>query len=590
MTNDIQTGARWTYPKLLCDYNKDCNCELTVPFPSNKAYLTRDGGATGRDWFIVFEQISPLQSVSGLTPPVVFATVFVKYKNLRPCVITFEGELEGESWFSRAVGYAKKVAVGFLVPYVSPILRVVEKGVEIAQSMGFSRPLVLPAVQMFSAKTALAVMGGAVGGGQTLGSDPNISVNINTSDIPLSRDGETKASNIAKIPGIVSVGMAPGLSMILHPGVCLYTSDATYLIMQMTPISFAMSFFRKFHCTLKVRFTWYSSALIRGRAAIFISPDSRLSVPVSNGTGMITYVEVVGTTSVVVDVPWTYNHEVKDSYYPANALSVAVEPSISWSWVSGPFGPADTLPLIYPTVEYYAEDFVGTIPEIQGPRIAPPYTVEGGLLGEDDDDLLLHTRRRCFNAELDAFDPPGTMSFPSEGVTSFGEPNAYTASGVLNLIGAANYTPAMWLRQAFFGWRGGMVWSLHGRNAGESTAHSWVFEGNVVPGAGELDMPEPHLGYLSVSTGNMYSGSSGMALIDGTTSAEITVPDRRTGKFRPGKVIGNSAMTAAVHCSCVRVYSPELFSLQRVVAFNAGADDFVVGGFLSGPSFRKSLV
>jgi hypothetical protein len=483
----------------------------------------------------------------------------------------------------RAVAYAKKASSGFSW-FVSPVMALARAGIAIGESMGFSRPVLGIATRMGMVRTELALASGSAGSGSTIGMDPAASRSIEGA-IPGQVAGETRVQTIASKWGALSTYFATSTLMVIHPNNYARSGTSPNQLILMTPCGFATSFFRYWRGTITVRMTWYSTPLVRGLARVTLIPPGGNLAPSNLYSGRFYMVDVVGTTSYEFEVPYEYSTRYAAVVAPNAVLTGVAYPNITWSWEVTPKDSTGASLSIIPTLEICIKDLVCDVPNLQtiATSTGQYAHLEGAQTGEDTDDLLLLTRRGSFMCTAAQTAGPDItyMVLPADPI--LGDLIAPIGANTLTISRTAP-TFVTWLKSAYFGWTGGIVWTIVSDSTTVDNDRVSVWEvQNLAAGCYVDPVAGGAASAASWSVGGINPpvvSTSGLAFLESNTTRTITIPDRSLGRFRYG---ARSNVVSVGYCtSNVALYGP-LTNVANYNIYIAGSEDFVVGWFLCAP-------
>jgi len=456
----------------------------------------------------------------------------------------------------------------------------------LAQTMGYSRPAVLTDTSVTPMRENLSCVSGGPTIGGVLSADPAVGRDVEWK-FPLAQDGETTSRFIASQYGLLTNSLAAATTLNMRIVRVLVEPGAS---ITMLPAAFAASFYRFWRGKTRVRMTWFSSPLVRGRVKLFIinSFEFPNSGSFPDNTARVIYVDVIGTTTIEFDIEWQHLTEFLPVSWGAITTPLAGndDPFIRWNWEDGPNGPSESPVSITAMVEVMVPDFEGEVMELNTPYNASlvKFFPQGKLTGEIDDDLLLHTRRLQLVLNMNTAlgtgagqsTTPYYVTLPSFGwypkLGTFGAASSQFSTFAIG-IGAD-----MWLASAFANCVGGCVHNFRPQNP-VSTDQFYLYESN-------------RLGAIGCTTSSFRTDSfdfpslSGVYYTTTNDSHSITIPDRTPYPMRSQR-ISYLTQTALVCDSSFTFYDlgSALGSAtsRSFYVFRAGAEDFRVGGWLGPP-------
>jgi len=567
--------SRYQNPGFMIDLSQPCECaiELPWPFPANSAKITNT-----TDYNMTIDNMSNVGNIMAIAQPSVLWRLFVEYDEFEFLALSPEGKEEKSETKpnnkTRGINYFKGFVDQFSW-FVSPIMMIARATVAIGQALGFSRPLMGIESRMIMAKTDFAVASGSSGAGPTLGVDPVAARSVR-GIIPGAVEGETRVSALARRKGLLSVSFATGTNLAIDPcSIPTFGASPNQLVMP-TPIAFAASFGRYWRGDMIVEMTWYSTPLVRGMARIvLVPPGGNLGGnPIS---GRFYFVDVCGTTSFKIVVPYEFTTRFRLTTAPNGILVGNTWPNLQWSWIKPPQDNTGATLTINPLVTIHSENFVIDVPELRTPLTTTSTLVlpQGYETGEDIDDLLLLTRRTCFNATVTG-SVNAKFAFPVEGY--------YAGLAVVTGVGtmtASLTSPTFvnYLRLAFYGWTGSQVWTVIPENATATADRLFVWEMDTALGL----FNDPG-GPRYISGGQNLTTTSGLALLENQVGRSVTIPDRSQERFKSGAV--NAAVFTTTPTSAVCFWDFAASGASAYELYNAGGEDFTVGWFLNAPLFK----
>lgn len=567
-------------PGWIVDIAKPCDCSITLPWAGPVPLFPV---ANGYDYGIVFNVYGGLGNIMGVTQPTVKMRMWVEFEDLQFVALNPQsGDERKPNTSTRALAYAKQAAKG-MGWFISPVMAVFRVGLAIGEALGFSKPVFGVDSKMITTRTELALMSGSAMTGTTLGSDPAQAVSVEGL-IPGAVKGETNLRFISSKPGILTYALADNTNLCIHPCQVVSTAAAPPSYISYTPVGFAVSCFRYWRGTLKVRLTWFSTPLVRGFARITIIPPGGTSSPTNPLSGRYITQEVLGTTSVVLEFPWEYNTMMMPVLAPVNPIVSTLYPNIYWAWDVTPITNAGATLDILPVVEIWCEDLETEIPQLNQPtgETGHQLNYQGVRKGEATDDLLLLTRRMCFNYQI----------VPN--VTAVGNPITIPAEPVLGNItyptacALNNVCPTFltWVRQAYYGCTGGVNIMFLSTDAGSASEKLYYAETRGYAFGIGATPAENAFTYATIGT--VPVTSTGQALIETGSGRVVNIPDRFSVAFRPGAsdyVVSGGGSGTTVDSELVLV-DPVGTTTSKYNVYFAGADDFQVGWWMCAPVFK----
>lgn len=555
-----------------------------LPFPAPRDYNFNNS----IDWKLHQEPIIPLTLASGLTPPLMDLTYYVHYENVVLERLVPQGGGEApEGHLQRLLAYARAVVARLPSKWTSPVELSMQIGAALAHLQGWARPVIAPQ-DMMVCKTFgnPAYASGQPDFGHSLALNPSVVRNVAAGVIPLSEPGETQFASIAGRSAQLTTLWASGYAINCTPGAVPQTGDYVWP----TPLAYASFGFERWAGSLTYCVQVYSSPLVRWRIGVNIVPPGS-AVPasyVSNGSMLGVIIDVIGSTCTDIVVPYLHSAPWRLVAIDSVIASTTTETRLVWYPLMDSAGPAVTP--VLPTVILWVKagpDYSVGIPSLAS---IEQLTLQGGpdgvgansidTYGEVVDDLLLLTRRSCVTRVWLPGITTNTIVVPLLGL----EPGCPGLPGLPALPGirVSGWSFRLWLQAAFLGNTGGHSLKIGITDLTAAGEGVIVTTGYVNPTGQEL-IAYPGLVWSTVNT-----TTRGATPYDRHSEVtEVVCPDRNTCRWRYAR--GDFQPGSPAECLILSQKSVFLVSTE-VTLWDAGADDYRVGGFLCAPRLRYRTV
>jgi hypothetical protein len=406
-------------------------------------------------WDVNIIPIVTPSSVFGLTPPTVLVDVYAALVDPQffvPVIPQGKEDDVPQGPISRMLRLGQQVAAASPIPYADVIAAAAGLGSTVAQRLGFSRPPVSPdTISVVRFTDSIAYMFGQPDFSQTLGSSPGQCRNVAVAAYPMASENDDDLAEICRIPFVIGV-IGATIAVNISPSVGIYeTLNTRWSISPMSHTALAFVFWRG---TIKLRITIPSSPLVRMRVGINVFPPGQTSnTYVGDGTIIAYSLDVVGTTSIEVDVPWFYQEYLRP-VPNLHLLNAGVDmPSVKWFILDGPFGPSATPITPRAIFEIMAgHDFELAVPSLNRTEffsaryVAPgafaedlPYEPEGlaeALQGEEIRTVRQLAKRSGFMGAIAGTHPDGALRVTKSG----------------------RWTFDTWFRPCYYGYTGSSTW------------------------------------------------------------------------------------------------------------------------------------
>lgn len=577
------------FPHLDLDLSKACTAELKLPYSAPSTYRPV---ASYVDWTLYYGPIVTQTMVNNTTPDAIVYDIHAYYTDVELTVLQPQGAEDEapKGALSRGLAYASAVAAAVPIPIFSPISLVLGGLSGIASFFGFSRFPVEPT----EAIVTRSVMNMAVCGDQPnfsfhLGTSPFVQHDVSGMLIPMSKPGDTNFRQIASMRADC-VLLAAGAGFNAGPDSYVVRTDGWF---EFTPLTFVSAVFESWCGDLIYTFTFHSSPLIRSRVGIVIVPPLS-ALPTSypaDGSYLTTIVEVSGTTSVDVTVPYLYADPMTQFILRSGLSVTTASQRILWFLIAGPVGsdPSPPSPVCVLSVR------AGPTFELAKPSLAqinnyklvtqgkmdesgPPITLKNSLwaYGEMLHDMRQLCKRSCLVSITHtvnlADDTLNAVTWPVAGTLPFTTATFTSATKTVSIeLNAWSY--AKYFATAYMGWTGGHTWIASSNAGGTSpTMVSQVF-------------CKPGINFLDNNTPKYAAGGTGEQLYAGSLSMEVTLPYRSWWNFNVPTSYINTTSPQNVECLSIAAVYPESTTADTTL-WHSGADDYNFAGFLAAPAFE----
>lgn len=542
---------------------------MSLPYPSQHPFMRTTGNDV--DYYLSIYPINLPVSVNGNSPPSVPIEVWVSYRNVKLDVLTLQSGDTNPKLVSSIASYASRIMARAPFPWAGVASSVLGLGAQVAERMGYSRPPEeVEAAVISRAAQNTSVISGQSDFSYTLGADPRGMTSVDTSVIPLSRQGEVVFSDIIRRRAQVYAGQGvfefssnPAFTHQFYTG-----GDLTCLH---TPLSFVGETFEYWTGDIDYCLEVVGSPLVRWRIGIAIFPPGVApSVAFPNNGSVVTHVvDVAGSTCFEFTVPFMYKNE----FVPVNIGSSSIIKVYS---LMTPAGPAATP--VYPFINLYQaaganfEFAVPTLEKLSRYRAqdgnAKDWLLQGtgpksqALFGEVVDSVTALTHRRTEYCAIQAEHLSRQFLFGKPVPPIFGLEGAIWDAGHDVPLYYNMWTYASWYSPMFLGENGSYSYLFH--DAGDSGA-AFVAQYGLEPES---------------SWGFGTNLGRGMQYLKTTAGWEVRLPSRSPTLFKTTQKGGVGTYKTEVFG--VTVERPEPINIAMHVLSGTG-DDFVLGGFMFPP-------
>lgn len=412
------------------DFDVSCICEqqiklpyhFTAPFALN---------SSKNDWNITCYQLHPVIANFTGGSTIVKARIQVAYTDVEYLSLIPQGKDESDSGL---VSSGLKYMANFSTPYS----KLFSLGASVAEHFGWSKlPDPPPVMRIVSDMSSIT---GALDSTYTLGKDPRSMIPDKQDLLP----GEplTRATLTGEWSPLYQE-LYPGNGIEILPGVCSTNYDS-----RLSTFALVHKYWRG---ELELMMKVYANSLIRGKIAYNIfPPGSDSTVPVLNGTAISGIIDIVGSTEVLIKVPYLYAEAFRPVALtnPGGGLD---NTRLKYFWIDGPWdqqGPLEVLPFVDlyirgPNTEFAFPTLDNTdIYKREGKDDAVRYTY-----GEQPDDVLQLCKRSSMMAKTyNMLKVP--LYFPAAGITPDRYPHVLSAGDSLRKVEFAfvNWTYDTWFR------------------------------------------------------------------------------------------------------------------------------------------------
>jgi hypothetical protein len=406
----------------------DKSVTLPFPLPANGIPILAAGG--GDDWALLWNLVGPYDQCSSTaltTPPTLTIEIYVSYTDVVLMVPTVAQGPEEPSQ-TKYDGYISRL-LSFVGSdrFVTPFQKMMQGAAGMAAAMGFSRPIITPQELVFTKNengllTSFANLSGLPFPGTKLAPDPLACSDVSKSRLPYGSENHTSFKYL--LSKETMFGKSDGSSTIysIYPSPATPAdniSRGTFAAYMDTTVGFVANNFTYYSGPMHIRLQFVANAFCRQRVAVYIMPPG-ITPPTSYSTttGLIMYVvEVVGRTDFEFDIPYMYNQPFMNCNPPDDGFAVSgftvvpVTAAVNCPHVNIPylvFLSAPQLVFALPSSARYEDQTL--VP--QGPA-----SDSVQLFGEHIDDVLLLTRRPCYNFTLNnrtntSFAPNTVLALP----------------------------------------------------------------------------------------------------------------------------------------------------------------------------------
>jgi hypothetical protein len=565
------------YPHFIIDFSHECTHTIKLPYCQPTMYR----GFDDLDWTITIAPLTTPSCASAATPPVLKIQVWVSYPDLEMTrVVPQSGEPNGVQ-LSSALALAAEIAQAAPTPYAAPVSEVLRLGSSVASRAGYCKSTsAMTGMEGIAVDGRLATMSGEQYVGPTLRYNPLQAHNVSKSQIPLATDDDTTIRSVGSRWGLLlrnHLIVASTTGFVVDPMATLTGVGGALGVRPLTPVGFVASMFRYWAGSLQYKLSVVSSPLVRGRIGVVIIPAG--SAPLAafplNGSARTFIFETCGSSDYEFEVPYEYVES-----YQVNALIDPFSAIVSTRYLIQVF-PIGTILGIDAPVDLRCNlwvragsDFRVGIPDLQS--IQGMTIVQSGVskvvFAEAIDDLIELTRRSAYLGRLVTNEALPNVGLPVDGFA----PRLALGNAGSIVLAFPCWTFATWLRMAYLGYTGGVRWSFLPFNTDLSQT-------SVLHTAVTFNTYQRAEITASEATYSPRRMSSGGAVLSTSVNStwQIEVPDRNPLAFKRGK---NPCITTSAVTTEVLVIGPRtIAALTAYDMWLAGADDFMVGGFLAAP-------
>jgi hypothetical protein len=490
---------------------------------------------------------------------------------------------------SGGLNYAARLLNKSSIPYKSVWAAVAHLGSTIAETLGFGRqPDVISTTVLSRRIGDMSIMSGGSDNSYQLMANPGVCKSLDFKGLPRRNVNETKIDYLKKIPSmIVTAANTGGTFYNIGPNI-VPAVGTTYPFSPLNMCCFMFDFY-KGDMWVEIRFT--ASPLIRARYLITIVGAEVETLPVTNfdnGSNIARIVEVCGSTSVKIKVPYLKIETLTYTEVATPAPAVFQNTRLCINLIGAIAGPTAAPPSPFVDIWTWADDNMSFVcPSLR--NVQDLWQIQTGkdaqvIVGESIEDIKELCKRSSFMVSgynISNFHP---VLMPSDGLVPYYDGvNLPVALGDLTLT-YFQWTFPTFIRTLFFGSVGGMnhridvTYNIGGVTTYQNTN---VYQAMEIPG--DSIVTDTNITKHVWS----YSSASGWQVISRDGIVEASVQDKSQYLFHSPQrasyaIVGTSA------CSCVGVARPpNNDSYSTYFAwYLAARDDFDVGFIPCNPAFQ----